>query len=74
MFACPRYVIKEGQVVVKQGKVVKSLQGKTYYLGSTAREGIEEEIREDFEKLYTVSWANYPVQDAYLPRGEVVPC
>jgi len=76
MFSCPRYVLKGGEVVVKDGKVVKSIQGKTFYVEPPHEDAdwIEGEIREDFERYYTVSWENYPVQDAYLPKCEVVRC
>lgn len=74
MFSCPRYVLKGGEVVVKDGKVVNPVQGKTFYAEPPHEDWIEGELREDFERYYTISWANYPVQDAYLPKREVVRC
>jgi formylmethanofuran dehydrogenase subunit A len=58
MFSCPRYVLKGGEVVVKDGKVVKSVQGKTFYVEPPREDWIEGEIREDFDRYYTISWAN----------------
>jgi formylmethanofuran dehydrogenase subunit A len=74
MFSCPRYVLKGGEVVVKDGKVVRSVQGRTVYVEPPREDWIEKELKEEFERYYTVSFENYPVQDAYLPRSEVIRC
>ncbi|MBA7610823.1 Formyltransferase/hydrolase complex Fhc subunit A [subsurface metagenome] len=74
MFSSPSYVLKGGEVIVKDGKVVKSVQGRTIYVELPPEKWIEDEIKEDFERFYSVSWANYPVQDAYLKKSEVVKC
>lgn len=74
MFSSARYVLKAGEVVVENGKVIKDCPGKTFYVEPPQEDWIENEIREDFERFYTVSLQNYPVQMEYLPRGEVVPC
>ncbi len=74
MFSSARYVLKDGEVIVKNGKVVKDYYGKTFYVDPPQEEWIEDEIRGDFDKFYTVSFQNYPVQMEYLPRSEVVPC
>jgi len=74
MFSSARYVLKDGEVIVKNGKIVKDCAGKTFYVDPPQEEWIEHEIEEDFERFYTVSFQNYPVQMEYLPRSEVVPC
>jgi len=74
MFSSARYVLKDGEVIVKNGKVVKDYFGKTFYVDPPQEEWIEHEIKGDFDKFYTVSFQNYPVQMEYLPRSEVVPC
>lgn len=74
MFSSARYVLKDGEVIVKNGKIVKDYYGKTFYVDPPQEEWIEHEIRGDFDKFYTVSFQNYPVQMEYLPRSEVVPC
>ncbi len=74
MFSSARFVLKAGEVVVENGKVIKDCSGKTFYVDPPQEEWIEHEIKEDFERFYTVSIQNYPVQMEYLPRGEVVPC
>jgi formylmethanofuran dehydrogenase subunit A len=74
MFSSALYVLKAGEVVVKNGKVVKDCYGKTFYVDPPQEDWIEHEIREDFDKFYTVSFQNYPVQMKYLPKSEVIPC
>ncbi len=74
MFSSARYVLKDGEVIVKNGKIVKDYYGKTFYVAPPQEEWIEHEIEEDFDKFYTISFQNYPVQMEYLPRSEVVPC
>ena len=71
-FSRARYVIKEGKIVVKEGRIVKSFPGKTYWVNAGGE--VTDEIKETFSKYYTVSLGNYPVQDEYLPRPEVVKC
>ena len=72
MFSSARYVLKDGEVVVKNGKIVKDYYGKTFYVDPPQEEWIEHDIKEDFDKFYTVSFQNYPVQMEYLPQSEVV--
>ena len=74
MFCSARYVLKAGEVIVKNGKIVKDCAGKTFYVTPPQEGRIEHDIEEDFERFYTVSFQNYPVQMEYLPNGEAVPC
>ncbi|KXA95048.1 hypothetical protein AKJ65_02725 [candidate division MSBL1 archaeon SCGC-AAA259E19] len=71
-FSKAKYVIKDGELVVKNGEVVKNKKGKTLW---TKTEGeITDEMREDFSKYYTIEMKNYPVSDNYLPREEAINC
>lgn len=75
MFAHPRYVIKDGEIVAQDGRIVQDRPGRTFYVAPGYDRQIESAIREDFVKYYTVSFENYPVQlEHYLPRREVVVC
>jgi formylmethanofuran dehydrogenase subunit A len=74
MFAHPAYVLKDGEVVVRNGKLVKEQPGRTLYVAPEYDQRIEGELREHFESTYTISFENYPVVPEYLPRGEIVPC
>lgn len=71
-FSRSRYTIKDGKIVVKDGQIVDSPTGRTFWVD--AKGEITDDLREAFPKYYTVSLENYPVQDEYLPRGEVVSC
>jgi formylmethanofuran dehydrogenase subunit A len=71
-FSRPKYVIKGGEIVVKDGEVVKAPEGRTFWVDAGGE--ATDEIRETFSKYYTINFENYPVQDEYLPRGEVIRC
>ncbi len=69
MFACPRYVIKEGQVLVEEGHIRREIFGKSLYVSPKYDPAVEKDIREFFKRYYTVQFENYPVQlEPYLPR------
>lgn len=75
MFARPAYVIKDGEIVVKDGKVVKQVFGRTFHVQPhTGAADIQEDLEEFFENFYTVRIANYPVGLEYLGNPELVPC
>jgi formylmethanofuran dehydrogenase subunit A len=75
MFACPRYVIKDGRVLVEDGHIREDVRGRTLFVSPTYDPAIESDIREYFDKYYTIRYENYPVQlEHYLPQHEVVPC
>ncbi len=75
MFRRPRYVIKDGEVVVEDGRIVQDRPGRTFYVAPDYDPQIVPVIREEFARIYTVSFENYPVQlEHYLPRRETIPC
>jgi formylmethanofuran dehydrogenase subunit A len=74
MFARPYLVLKDGQVVVRDGRIVREHQGRTLYVAPPYHPAIKEDLRAHFEECYTISFDNYPVAPEYLSRGEVIPC
>jgi formylmethanofuran dehydrogenase subunit A len=74
MFARPRYVIKDGVVVARDGRIVCERPGRTLYVAPPYDPKIEEEIRKHFQESYTVSFDNYAISPDHLPLGEMVPC
>jgi formylmethanofuran dehydrogenase subunit A len=74
MFSNPRYVFKDGLLIVKDGQIITDYMGRSFLVETTWEESIEEEIREEFERFYSISFENYPVELDYLPRYEVIPC
>ncbi|MEE9219828.1 MAG: formylmethanofuran dehydrogenase subunit A [Acidobacteriota bacterium] len=60
MFEHPVYVLKGGEVVVREGEIVKQVFGRTLFADVPEPVEIQKEIRDDFEKYYTVQFENYP--------------
>ncbi|HSQ02137.1 MAG TPA: amidohydrolase family protein, partial [Methanobacterium sp.] len=71
------YVLKDGEIVVKDGEVVNiGMPGRTYWVNSVYDAELETqivgEVEKMFKKYYSVNFANYAVQDEYLPRSTPV--
>ena len=66
MFALPRYVIKGGRVVVRDGELVEALSGDLLRVAAPHDPAIEDVLRERFEEHYTVQFDNYPVREPWL--------
>ncbi|MDK2790724.1 MAG: formylmethanofuran dehydrogenase subunit [Methanothermococcus sp.] len=75
-FGAAKYVLKDGEVVVKDGSVVKEVYGDTIYVDVKLDEGLEEELMKDlrlkFKKCYSINLENYPVQDEYANSWKVI--
>lgn len=69
MFELPRFVIKSGAVVVEQGEIRQDLYGRTLHVAPAYDEGMVPDIRKWFQDHYTIQFANYPVDAAYLSHG-----
>lgn len=71
-FLNTKYTIKGGEVVVKDGEVVATPAGKTYFVTPECDDTLTEEmlkkLKDKFEHYYSVTFNNYPVQDAYVPN------
>jgi formylmethanofuran dehydrogenase subunit A len=75
VFAHPEWVIKDGEIVVDRGKLVdKLITGDTLVTKPEYEEDILQQIEGDFRDYYSISLANYPVAEEYLPQVEVIPC
>jgi formylmethanofuran dehydrogenase subunit A len=61
MFELPRYVVKAGAVIVDGGEVRSSEVGRTLHVSPAHDPAIEAEIKDWFERDYTLQFANYPV-------------
>jgi formylmethanofuran dehydrogenase subunit A len=63
------YTIKDGVVVVKDGEIVKPVNGKTYWVKSETSKALQEfvpKLKETFEDYYTVQYENYPVPNHHV--------
>ena len=66
MFAMPRYVIKGGRVVVRDGEIVEALPGDLHRVQAPYDPAIAEVLRERFDERYTVQFDSYPVSEPWL--------
>jgi formylmethanofuran dehydrogenase subunit A len=67
-FADAAYTIKDGNVVVKDGEVVQTVDGKTMWLDVNTAEQVEidDDMKRKFKEYWTVEYDNYPVFDHYV--------
>ena len=75
-FGKAAYTIKDGEIVVKNGEVVKSLIGRTYWVNPRVSEssmGSVKEIKERFQDYYTVQFENYPIPESHLAFSRPIP-
>jgi formylmethanofuran dehydrogenase subunit A len=66
MFATPRYVIKGGRVVVRDGELVEALPGDLLRVAAPHDPAVEDALRAQFEEHYTVQFDSYPVREPWL--------
>ena len=71
MFEYPRYVIKGGEIVVDEGEIRSVADGRQFIVRPAFDELIENYLRPRFQKVYTMSFENYPVEMARIPRPDV---
>jgi formylmethanofuran dehydrogenase subunit A len=69
MFSTPRYVIKDGALIVEEGHLRRAPAGRRLRLAPAYDEAVLPGLRRHFEQYSTVAFDNYPVAD--LP-GEPV--
>jgi formylmethanofuran dehydrogenase subunit A len=74
MFALPRYVIKDGRILVEEGDLREDYLGKTLHVAPDYDSAAEQHIADWFEQFYSIRFRNYPVGREYLHRAEQVPC
>ncbi len=72
MFEYPRYVIKSGEVVVEDGEIRSVSNGRQFLVQPPFDEHITEYLRPVFQKVYTMSFDNYPVEMERIRRPEVI--
>jgi formylmethanofuran dehydrogenase subunit A len=74
MFAYPRYVIKGGEVVIEEGELRRTVEGKGLLVRPAYDEKVEDFIRPLFQQYYTMSFDNYPVELDRIEHADVRPC
>lgn len=72
MFALPRLVIKAGQILFEEGEVRQHLFGPALHVAPAFDPGAMPAVRDWFERFYSVTFGNYPVEAERLEHGAVV--
>ena len=72
LFSYPRYVLKGGEIVVEEGEVRAVTEGREFIVRPAYDDQIGEYLRPLFEKVYTISFENYPVEIERLRRPDVM--
>ena len=62
------YTVKGGEIVAKNGEILKHIEGTTMWLDVQVSKPIEitEEMKRRFREYWTVEYENYPVTEKYL--------
>ena len=63
MFSKPDYVFKDGELIVRNGKIIKVVNGATHTLRPEFDKGIEKSLKPYFDKYQTVSLGNFKIDD-----------
>ncbi len=74
MFALPRYVIKSGRILVEEGDLRESHDGRSLHVAPAYDPGLEADIAKWFEQYYSIRFRNYPVDPSYLTDPLTVAC
>jgi len=69
-----RHLVKGGVPVIRDGRIVREVFGRTLHVAPGYDRGLEAELRARFEGSYTVSFDNYALSDEEIPDREVIPC
>jgi formylmethanofuran dehydrogenase subunit A len=73
MFNVARYVIKDGNLFIRDHEFCDDHQGRVLHVKPTYDPDIENAIRPFFDDFYTIRFDNYAVADDYLHQHEIIP-
>jgi len=69
MFSKPDYVFKDGELVVKDGQVVKVTWGHTHTVKPEFDRGVEKDLKQYFDRYHTMSMENFKVSSDEIAEG-----
>ena len=72
MFNAPRYVIKDGELIIKDHEFQRDYQGRLLHIEPGHDSAIESEIETFFDSYYSIKFNNYAVPDSHLHQHEVI--
>jgi formylmethanofuran dehydrogenase subunit A len=73
LFRYPRYVIKAGEIVVEEGEIRSTGEGREFVIQPGYDPAIEQYLRPLFQQYYTMSFENYPVELERIEHVELRP-
>ena len=74
MFGHPRYVIKGGEVVIEDGEIRETPDGREFIVKPNYDPAIEKTLQPAFEDYYTMAFENYPVELERIESSEIRDC
>ena len=74
MFGHPRYVIKGGEIVIEDGDIRETPDGREYLVKPSYDPDTDEFLRPLFEDRYCMSFENYPVEMERIENPDVQDC
>jgi formylmethanofuran dehydrogenase subunit A len=75
MFTTPEYVFKNGELIVRDGKVIKVVNGATHVARPEYNRSIEKPLKDYFDRYHTVRMENFRLSDDEITdggRGEII--
>lgn len=63
MFAIPAYVFKDGKLIVKDGKIIETVQGVTHVVKPEYDRAIEKPLKKYFDDYQTISMNNFKISN-----------
>jgi formylmethanofuran dehydrogenase subunit A len=74
-FRSAAYTVKGGKIVVKDGEVLKHVDGATMWLDVQSSESakITDDMKRRFKDYWTVEYENYPVTEHYVKVPNPIP-
>jgi formylmethanofuran dehydrogenase subunit A len=63
MFTAPEYVFKDGELVARDGQVVKVTWGRYHAVAPSYDRGIERRLKDYFDRYLTMRMENFPISD-----------
>lgn len=74
MFGHPRYVIKSGEIVIEDGDIRATPEGREYIAKPHYAPETDEFLRPLFEECYTMQFDNYPVEMERIENPDIHDC
>ncbi len=63
MFTAPEFVFKDGELVAREGQVVKVTWGRYHTVTPSYDQGIERRLKDHFDRYLTMRMENFPISD-----------